>query len=303
MRRLALPIAFLAACASGDPNDIGASGLAASATGSTTGEPIDGSSTGSTSSADPSATTSTLPPGSTSDAVTSTGELDGSSSSSGEPEASWRRYTLETASGSWTEVPLDELWAGSNAPPSSGIAATVSLTHFDRLLVISEDGTFYERADGVWQTPVPVGERFPAAAALEVDAMTHVPNQQGDSEDLYLIDTPVTAVYAVFDNGGVELDRVVELEDAEDGPPQASVDNGWVFAVADLGGMGRDPEWLEWYMAFANAEFWRFSAFQFTLLDFDGGAFFSGAPGEPDPLSAQAAYFDDDTARAHFIGP
>lgn len=226
------------------------------------------------------------------------------SSSSGEPPAGLQRYARDMTTGTWSSVPLAELWVGGNAPPSDGITAAVSLTHFDRVFVIA-DGTVYEQADGTWQTPQPLGRRFPAAAGLQVTAMAHTPGQMStDVEDLFLVDAPQAAVFRQFENGGVEFVDLADLEDADGGAPQASVDNNWTLAITDPSGIGMDADWHVWYMGFANGVLWRFNAaFEWQMSPTDNNLFFAGAAGEPNPFDIRAAYYDDTLERAYFIAP
>ncbi len=310
-RSALLILAGLLACAAGDQNQpTGATLGSASDSAGDTEVPTTGISAGGVSTADPSASATSGPdpsPGtsSTTDGTDgSTGVSDGSSSSGGAVQ-SWHRYTLDTTLGTWSRVPLSEIWIGVNAPPPTGITATTSLTHFDRLFVITEEQVVYEQADGVWQTPEPVARRFPAAADLQIDAMVHTPGQDAnDVEELFLVQTPVAVVYAQFENGGLELALVANLMDQDGGPPQASVDNVWTIGRADPSGIGSDPDWLVWHQAFANGELWRFNAaFEEDVSPLQDNVYFTGAAGEPDPLSVEAAYYDDAFELAHFIAP
>lgn len=312
-RSILLLFVVVLGCAGGDSGSPGASGLADSATDGSTGPASTAGSSTSGTTAEPSASASASGPTTTapdpdttagqSDASTSGGG-DESSSSGGEP-ATLRRYSLDMGTGTWTSAPLDELWASPNAPPSTGIAAAVSFTHFDRLFVTTNDGMVYERADRVWQTPVPLDERFPAAGDLQVTAMVHTPGQDTDDhENIFFIDAPTAVVYDQFENGGLELLQVADLMDNEGGAPQASVDNDWSLALADPSGIGMDADWLRWYSAYANGELWLFNAaFEWTLFPVSDNLFFTGAAGEPDPFAVRAAYYDDTFAIAHFIAP
>lgn len=287
---------LVASCAAGDGREsAGNSGLASSdSSGGTSvesGASESSGTPGSTTSPDPTSTTS------------STTESGDDSSSSGTGSQTWHRYSFDMVTGVWSRVSLEEIWIGANAPPPAGISAAVSFTHFDRLFVITDDGTVYEQAGGVWQPPQALGTRFPAAVDLQVTAMTHTPGQDLDTyEDIYFVDAPVAVVYTVFENGGVELVQVAELMDAEGGAPQASVDNEWTIALADPSGIG-DPDWLRWYGAYAD-ELWLFNAgFEWTMFPLVDNPFFNGVAGEPDPFAVRAAYFEDAFGRAHFIAP
>jgi hypothetical protein len=219
-------------------------------------------------------------------------------------EASWHRYARDMTTGTWTSVPLDELWEGANAPPAQGITAAVSFTHFDRLFVIA-NGVVFEQTDGVWQPPQPLGTRFPAAAGATITAIAHTPGQNAsDVEDLFLIETPFAHLYQVFENGNITFNQTADLEDSDGGAPQASVVNNWTLNIADPSGIGMDADWLVWYMGFANGDLWRFNAaFEWQQSPGDNNVFFNGAAGEPDPFDIRAAYYDDAFERAYFIAP
>jgi hypothetical protein len=205
--------------------------------------------------------------------------------------------------GVWTQTPLDELWTAPNAPPATGIAAAASLTHFDRLLVVSEDGMLYERAQRVWLTPVPIAERFPAAEGIQVTAIAHLPRPETSREGVLLVETPVAVIYDLLENGGVELQEVRDLTDVDGGAPQGTVANDWALTVSDPSQNGVDPEWLQWFNAYANGQVWKFAALAWTQYSVADNPFFDGSAGEPDPLSVRAAYYDDTFERAHIIAP
>jgi len=310
-RSALLILVGLVACAGGDQNQPGGATLGAvSDSAQDTEVPTTGISEGESTVSDSSATTTpgssstTETPSSTGPAEESTGVGEEGSSSTGSP-GSWHRYSLDTTLGTWSQVELSEIWVGENAPPPTGITATTSLTHFDRLFVISADQIVYEQADGVWQTPEPLARRFPAAAGMNIDAMIHTPGQATDDvEELFLVQTPVAVVYSQFENGGLELSQVADLVDHDAGAPQASVDNIWSIGRADPSGIGSDADWLVWHQAFSNGDLWRFNAgFQWVSAPLDDNVYFTGAAGEPDPFSVEAAYYDDAFERAHFIAP
>lgn len=301
-------------CAGGDQNQpSGATLGSASDSSQDTEVPTTGISAGNTTDSDPSATASsdaaattqnpTAESSTTDSATDSTGGVEDSTSGGG--VESWHRYSLDTVSGTWSQVPLDEIWVGDNAPPSTGITATTSLTHFDRLFVVTDEAMVYEQADGVWLAPQSVARRFPAAADLSVNAMVHTPGQTSDDvEELFLIDTPVAVVYREFENGGLELAVVADLMDVEGEAPQGTVENLWTIGRADPSGIGSDGDWLVWHLGLASGDLWRFNAVPvWASAPLDDNVYFTGAAGEPDPFSVEAAYYDDAFERAHFIAP
>ncbi len=299
-------------CAGSESSGTGAATLG-SGDGTTGGE-TDGESDPSASSAGPttiSASGSTDPdptdPATTDPATTDATGGDDSSGDSGDstgPQASWNRYSFDVGTSMWSAEPLVELWSGSNAPPPTGVKAAVSFTHFDRLWVLAEDDTFYERSDGVWQQPRPLSTRFPMTTGLDVTGIVHTPCQRSeDCEEVFFVANPVAVVYVQHENGGLDLAGVSDLMDEKDGPPQASGVVQWYFALADVRSIGQGV-WLQWYFTYGDGNLWHFD----NSLDFDSqpiGAspFFSGAPGEPPIASIRAAYYDDAFDRVHFIAP
>lgn len=222
-------------------------------------------------------------------------------------DAVWHRYTLDVSTGAWTQIALDELWTDPNAPPPSGIAAASSLTHFDRLHVLTDDSMFYEQSDGTWLSPVPLAERFPMAAGANITGMAHTPGQTpGDtsSEDILLVDTPLAILYTQQENGGTDFVETRTLDDVRGGAPQGSVSVRWYFVIADPSGIGSGDIWYQLYSGLEDGDLWRFdNGFQWAQWPQLDNPFFTGAAGEPDPSTLEAAYHDDAFGRLHFIGP
>lgn len=287
-------LGLLSCATSGDGSSSSAQTLGdADTTGDTTA-------TVSTSGADTVGTDSSASASATSTTTESTGEAD---TTSGTP--SWNRYTLDVDAGTWTVTPLDELWTGANAPPPTGISAAVSLTHFDRLWVVTADGTFYEQADGVWSTPVALQERFPMLVGLDVGAMTHTPGQMSTTEeDVYFIDNPTAVIYTQHENGGLDFVDVAMLQDEPGAAPQGTGRAQWYFAITDPQLIGMSADWLQWYVAYDDGNLWKFNAaFEWTSWPLTDNDFFTGAPLQPDPTQIEAAYHDDAFGRVHLIGP
>lgn len=218
---------------------------------------------------------------------------------------SWNRYTFDVDNQTWSSTPLAELWSGANAPPSSEISAAVSLTHFDRLWVLADDGTFYERVDGAWVPPVPLAQRFPMTAGMNVGAMVHTPGQMNETEeDVFFVDNPTTVIYVQHENGGLDYVDTVMLEDERGSAPQGSQRVEWYLARTDPSQIGMAADWLVWFVAFDDGDLWTFNAaFEWDSSPLDDNEFFQGVAGEPDPFTIEAAYYDDAFEQAHFLGP
>ncbi len=245
-------------------------------------------------------TSTTDPPAPSSSSTTG----DEPSTSTGTP-VSWNRYTFDVDNQTWSSTPLSELWSAANAPPSSGISAAVSLTHFDRLWVLANDGTFYERVDGAWVPPTPLAQRFPMTAGMDVGAMVHTPGQMNETqEDVFFVDNPMTVIYVQHENGGLDYIDTVMLEDERGAAPQASQRVEWYLARTDPTQIGMAADWLVWFVAFDDGNMWTFNAaFEWNSYPLDDNEFFQGVAGEPDPFTIEAAYYDDAFEQAHFIGP
>jgi hypothetical protein len=224
--------------------------------------------------------------------------------STSDPEV-WSRHTFDMQMQSWTAIALDRVWTETNAPPPRDIAAAVSLTHFDRLLVLTTDGVLHERAAGVWAQPVPVTDRFPTLEGLSVAGMTHTPQADDDVEHVYFIDNPMAVVYAMQPNGDVEHYSTVPMEDAPGGAPQGTGRAQWYFERVDIGQIGQHPEWLRWFIAFDDDRLYRFDVgpFEWASWPLGDNDFFGVAGGQPDPHAVRAAYTDDAAGRVHFIAP
>ena len=235
-----------------------------------------------------------------------------SSTSDGESETSettdeardaWHRYTFDVNASTWTTVPLDQIWIEEHAPPPRDIAAAVSLTHFDRLSILSSDGTLYERVDGGWLPPVAAVERFPMLANRSVTGMVHTPLD--GVEEIYFVDNPYAVVYWQHADGSVEYRDTLTMSDAPDGAPQGTGRARWYFATVDLALNQNDPDWIHWTIAFDDDRLYRFApmSWQWTSWPLADNHIFGVASEQPMPLTIEAAYHDDATGRIHFIGP
>ncbi len=306
------PLLLLASCASA--GDRGSGGAQTLGSNDTTGDSGMSASTASTawmqstesSSGDSGLDTTGAGDSSTTSGAPETTDSDSSGSDdTSSPAVSWNRYTLDVRGGTWSTTPLDQLWQGANAPPATDIEAAMSLTHFDRLWVVTSDGMFYEQSDGVWQAPVPLAMRFPMTAGLDIGAMTHTPSADDTtSESVFFVDNPVAVIYTQHENGGLDLVEVAMLEDQADGAPQGSGRALWYVPIIDPLLAGMDEDWLQWFVAYDDGNLWRFNAaFVWTSAPLGNNQFLTGGLGEPDPDTIAAAYYDDVFERAHFIAP
>lgn len=227
----------------------------------------------------------------------------GSAGQGGGP--SWTLWTYKMSDGTWSHIPISNVWSGPNAPPPAGIRAVTQLEHFDRLLVFGEDGNYYVRADGAWQPPVPIATKFPALAALTIETVFHVsspPNAALD-EELTFAANPTAVVYAYHSNDAVVfVDQVTMNDDPPPAPPQASGKAIFDFEIRDPAKYGQ-AEYYIFYTYYDDGNLYRFdAAFNWVKWPVSTSPFWSGKPNAPDPASLRAAWFDVTYDRAQFIG-
>lgn len=249
-------------------------------------------------SVDPTAADTTA--GATSDPADTTDATD-----TGPVESPLRRHTLNLSTGQWTVAALDDVWTGSNAAPPTGILAAVTMTNFDRLLVLADDGYTYQLVEGQWLEPLVTDEHFAVLAGREVDAISHVPSPDDPTiETLFLIADHSAVLYDIYDTGNVTFVDDVALIDEPGGPPHASGRPRWAFTRSRPQDFGR-IDWLEWFFAYDDDVLYHSDAnSQWSVAGpIDANDFFSGAAGEPDPRQASATWYEDDTARLHVLAP
>lgn len=223
----------------------------------------------------------------------------------GPSETPLQRHTLNVSTGQWTSAALDDVWTGPQAPPSVGILATASMTSFDRLLVLADDGYVYQRAQGAWLPPVLTDDHFAVLAGRIVDAIAHVPSPEDPTvEDLFLIADHHAVIYNVFDSGNVSFVDDVPLSDVPGGPPHASGRPRWAITRTDPASFGQ-ATWLEWFYLYDDDVLYYSDATAEWVAQWPalGNEFFMGAAGEPDPRTASAAWYDDQGLRLHVIAP
>jgi hypothetical protein len=221
---------------------------------------------------------------------------------------SWNLHTYTAATGAWTSIPLSSVWAGAHAPPTSGIKAATQLEHFDRLLIFGDDGNFYLRADGVWQPPVPIAEKFPALAAVEIGSVQHVsspPDQPAKEEGLTFIVNPVAYIYEYHSNDALVFVEQVPLpEDPPKGPPVKTETAIFDFELRDPTKYALAADYYEFFTYYSDGYLYRFdAAFVWEAWPILSSPFWSGKPDAPDPGSIRAGWYEEKYERIQLVGP
>lgn len=234
-----------------------------------------------------------------------TATTDPATTDTGPGEPSLRRHTLNLSTGQWSSAALDDVWTGPNAAPPTGILAAVTMTNFDRLLVLADDGYTYQLVEGQWLAPLVTDEHFAVLAGREVEVVTHVPSPDDPTlETLFLLADHSAVLYDLYDTGSVTFVDDVALIDEPGGPPHASGRPRWAFTRARPQDFGQ-IDWLEWFIAYDDDVLYYADAnSQWSVAGpIDANDFFGGAAGEPDPRQASATWYEDDTGRLHVLAP
>lgn len=241
--------------------------------------------------------------GATSDPPDTSGTTE--TTDTGPVEDPLRRHTLNLATGQWTVAALDDVWTGADAAPPTGILAAVTMTNFDRLLVLADDGYTYQLVEGQWQAPLVTDDHFAVLAGREVDAISHVPSPDDPTiETLFLLADHSAVLYDLYDTGSVTFVDDVALIDEPGGPPHASGRPRWSFTRSRPQDFGQ-LDWLEWFFAYDDDVLYYADAnSQWSVAGpIQANDFFNGAADEPDPRQASATWYEDDTGRLHVLAP
>jgi hypothetical protein len=233
---------------------------------------------------------------------------------------SWDDYRFDTVSKTWSNVPLASVWSGANAPPTTGIVTTIHLSHFDRLLVFTDDGLVYRRDGNTWQAPKATAEVFPKIVSpTTIASVWHFPSHALDPnpyeppliEQLTFSDNPTAYIFDCYADGTATWLKTATMADNPNDPnepPQGSKRSQWSFTLWDRSKFGSaevgsvwtafegDPyiykidmnlAWSKWTVA--NAPLW------------------AGKLGAPKWASVRSAYFQGDfetgQGTIHFIVP
>jgi hypothetical protein len=210
------------------------------------------------------------------------------------------------------------VWTGVNAPPTTGIIAATHLDHFDKLLVLADNGKFYVQEGGVWRSPVNTSARFPALSSpTTVGALSHVPGGWNDVpppqplvEEISFLDNPDVDYYLYnADNTGDYEGHVLVTKDVlPPGPPQMTGHIQWNFEVWNKPKIGTGDGFVAW-MSYGDGYLYKFPAdFKWERWPVEAGPLWGGKPNAPPWNTLEAAYFvgnpaQDGTGVIVFIGP
>jgi len=238
----------------------------------------------------------------------STGLSDSSTTAADDQGSSLLLYTRELESGAWSSVDLDDVWTGASAPPTDGILGAVSLTHFNRFIVFSDDGYTYQKMEGAWIEPVLTDDLFPVIGTRGIEAVSHRASHFDPlGETLVIRAGAHDILYQIYENGNVDFVQDLQLmDDLGGGPLQATWQLAWAFTRTNLAEPGED--WVQLYELYTNNVSYSFyskngSGVWLSLPPLNNEFFTMGTLGEPNPLQAVATWYDDDTRRLNVIAP
>jgi hypothetical protein len=216
---------------------------------------------------------------------------------------SWMLYSnSDSAPNQWNAVPLSSVWTGTNAPPATGIRAAAQLDDFNHLLVWADDGNFYVRISGAWQTPKLTASEFPALAGRDFRGCYHQPSQPSTpaankTESLGFVDNPTAFLYDYHANGNVSHVQDVTMTDegGQYGAPKATKKARWVMRTWAPGQFGT-AAYLAEYSGYDNDAFVYF--YDATPAPTNKWAFadapiFKGKTNVPSQANIMVAWRDD----------
>ena len=221
----------------------------------------------------------------------------------------WKVYTtLDSSSGPFSVLGLDQVWSGPNAPPPRDIMVVTQLDEWDRLLVFSSDGKFYLRADGVWKPPQPIATVFPALAGRDLRGMSHQPAAPGSPqphlENLTFCDDPTAILYTYSGTDGVAFAGQVTMTDEPPpyGAPKGTGRMRWALQYWRPAQFGT-AQYLADYYAFDNDP----NVYLFDATPAPANKWlFANAPifahaNPPPQTSIMAAWRDDKVGANYFV--
>lgn len=215
-------------------------------------------------------------------------------------------YRYDLGAGSWSKIPLANVWTGANAPPPTGIVAAVQLELYDRLLVFTAAGKYYLRSDGIWQKPVATTQVFAALSGLSLGSVYELPSAPGDPPDetLTFVANPTAVLYQYHSNDAVVYGKTVTMKD--DPPPAAPQKSGTVlfdFEVRKPSAYGQ-ADYVHLYSGYADGHLYRFdAAFNWVSWPFAQSPFWNGKANAPDPTTLTAAWTEAKLGIVDFVGP
>jgi hypothetical protein len=228
---------------------------------------------------------------------------------------SWQLHSFDYFADAWSSVELAKIWTGPNAPPPRGIAAATELMDVDRLMVISDDGTYYVRANGAWQPPRRGGDAWPLLPTT-VDSVYNLGHTFSVTlnpaapyeEKLTFVSGSQAYIYRFVYNAdpakdAIVFDSQVTTKDTDGGAPQGSQKSTWNFEIADP--QNPTPEQRAvLYGAYTDGSFWRFNAgLQWTSMLPADCPLWIGRPGAPDFSTIRAAFYSQGSRSVRLVGP
>jgi hypothetical protein len=228
---------------------------------------------------------------------------------------SWQLHSFDYYADAWSSVALATIWTGPNAPPPRGIAAATELMDVDRLMILSDDGTYYVRANGAWQPPQRGGDAWPLLPTT-VDSIYNLGHKFWVTQDptapleekITFISGSQAYIYRFVYNAdpakdAIVFDSQVSTKDTDGGAPQASQKCVWNFEVLDLQN-AKPEERAVLYAAYTDGSFWGFNAYlQWTPMLPADCPLWVGRPGAPDFSTIRAAFYSQGSRSVRLVGP
>jgi hypothetical protein len=226
----------------------------------------------------------------------------------------WQLHSFDYFADAWSSVELATIWTGPDAPPPRGIAAATELMDVDRLMVISDDGTYYVRANGAWQPSRKGSDVWPLLPAT-VDSIYNLGHKfyvtldpaAPNEEKVTFVSGSQAYIYRFIYNAdpakdAIVFDSQVPTKDTDGGAPQGSQKSTWNFEVADPQN-AKPEDRAVLYGAYTDGSFWRFNAYlEWSSMPPADCPLWIGRPGAPDFSTIRAAFYSASRS-VRLVGP
>lgn len=241
------------------------------------------------------------------DPTTTNGDGDGDDPTDDPPEPCARnRYVYQPNIDSWEVLPLNQLWAGPNAPPCSAtILGTTQIQAWNQLLVWTADGMYYRRVNGNWQPPEPTSQRWGVVADIQFTGVSNIPPFADLEVSEILFGTAGTVYnYEMYEDGAAIFDQTLMVEDGLGAaPPAGSLGMRWGASLARPD-IHPSPEWLTSYQFYGDGLLYRLIGFNdWTSWALAQSPLFTNPPNGLDPNAIEAAWGSTQPERIYLVGP
>ena len=202
-------------------------------------------------------------------------------------------------------LPLDALWTGPNAPPCDvGFVSAINVEVWGQLLVWADNGMYYRRVNGNWQTPEPTSDRWGVIANANIGASSYIaPNGENVWAAVIFSTAGMAYSYELYEDGGTVYVQSLPLQDGPDpAPPSASLTAKWATTWCKLD-MWPNQSWLSSYLGFDNGTLYQNVGFNsWSNWPNANSPLFGAPPPGFDPGAMEAGWGSTQPDRVYWVG-